>query len=167
MSAHLEHQLQTSCSVFFGRALPLDATWTSVAPESDQRMSVAAGARRKARGCRGGWPDMQVIYRGQFHGIELKIAGGKQSENQVLMQQEIERAGGKYAICRSVEDVERQLIAWGIPLRAHTMAAQEYDERRELRLTAPHKPSRPRPRLATTRKGLAVAAWGQRPRGER
>ena len=109
---------------------------------------------------------MQVIYRGQFHGIELKIAGGKQSENQVLMQQEIERAGGKYAICRSVEDVERQLVGWGIPLRAHTMAAPEYDERRELRLTAPKKPTKPRAQPATKR-GLANAAWSQRPPSER
>ena len=163
MSAYKEHAMQTTCAVFLARALPLDATFTSVDPATDQKMSVTAGARRKARGCRPGWPDIQVVYRGLLHCIELKIDNGKQSENQIAMQAEIERAGGRYAICRSVEDVERQLIAWGIPLRAHTMAAHEYDERRELRLTAPKKPARPRPRLATTRKGLAVAAWAQRP----
>lgn len=163
MSAYLEHGLQQTCAVFLARALPPDATWTSIDPATDQRMSVVAGARRKARGIRPSWPDMQIIYRGQFFGIELKIGAGKQTEGQILMQVEICNAGGRYAVCRSVEGVETQIIAWGIPLRAHTMAAGEYDARREARQTAPKKPSgKPRAK-PTTRAGLRAAAFAQRP----
>lgn len=163
MSAHREHALQQTCSVYLARALPITATWTSVDPATDQKMSVVAGARRKARGCRPGWPDLQIIWCGQFYGIELKIDNGKQSESQSMMQEEIERAGGKYSICRSVDEVERQLVAWGIPLRAHTMAAHEYDDHRDARLSAPPKAPRPPRANPATKRGLKIAAWAQRP----
>jgi hypothetical protein len=105
---------------------------------------------------------VQAIWRGQFYGVELKIDAGKQSDNQCAIQAEIERAGGKYAICRSVEDVEAQLIAWGFPLRATTMAAGEYDARREARKTAPKKAYKPRAK-PTTARGIKNGNWSQRP----
>ena len=145
MGAYREHALQTTCAVFLARALPPDATWTSVDPATDQHMDIVAGARRKARGLRPSWPDMQVIWRGLFHAVELKIGDGKQTTGQMAMQAEIERAGGKYAICCSVEELEEALCGWGIPLRAHSMEAAEYDVRREARMAAPKKASKSRP----------------------
>ena len=139
MSAYREHALQQVVSVFLGRALPPDATWTSVDTATDQKMSVIAGARRKARGIRPGWPDMQAIWRGQFYAIELKEGAGKQSDNQIAMQAEIERAGGKYQVCRSVEDVEAALRGWGIPLRATALSAHARDARLQTRLALPRK----------------------------
>jgi hypothetical protein len=163
MSAYREHALQQTCATYLGRALPLDATWTSVDMATDQHMDVIAGARRKSRGLRSGWPDVQAIWRGQFYGIELKIDAGKQSDNQCAIQAEIERAGGKYAICRSVEDVEAQLIAWGFPLRAHTMMAADYDTRRETRIMAPKKATRKPRAKPTTARGIKNGNWSQRP----
>jgi hypothetical protein len=168
MSAYREHAMQTTLAVFLGRALPSEVAWTSVDPATDQHMDDAAGRRRKDRGIKPGWPDVQFIYQGRFYGIELKIGDGKQSDYQAQRQAEIERAGGVYVICRSVEEVERQLRAWGFPMRATTMAAHAYDERREFRLTAPKKPTKPRrPRVQASRKGLAIMAKMYRPPSER
>lgn len=163
MSAYLEHALQTTCAVFLARALPPDIAWTSVDPATDQHMEQLAGWRRKARGIKPGWPDLQFIRLGRFYGIELKVRGatpgrdGKQSDNQILRQGEIEAACGLYAICYSVEEVERQLREWEFPLRAHTMAADEYDARREARLAAPKK-ARKAPKPAADRRALNAIA---------
>ena len=86
------------------------------------------------------------------------------SENQLLRAAEIKQAGGMYAVCYSVEDVERTLRGWGIPLKATTMAAGEYDIRREARMAAPKKPGGKPRGVAASRKALKVAAWAQRPR---
>ena len=159
MSAYREHALQTTLAVFLARALPPEVAWTSVDPATDQKMDAVAGKRRKDRGIKPGWPDVQFIFEGRFYGIELKVSNGPQSDNQILRQREIERAKAPYVICRSVEEVERQLLAWGIPMRAHTMAAEEYDDRREFRLTAPKKPRRrPRAKPASKR---AIAMWNK------
>ena len=157
MSRYLEHGLQQCCATYLARALPPTATWTSVDMATDQHMNVVAGARRKARGLRAGWPDVQVIYEGRLFGVELKIGEGRQSPAQQFMQAEIERAGGKYAICRSVEDVERALMVWRIPLRAHTMAAGEYDARRLARMEVPRHVSKAR-QQSPDRAALAALA---------
>jgi hypothetical protein len=159
MSAYLEHMMQQTLTVFLGRALPPEVAWTSVDPATDQHMDAEAGKRRKDRGIKPGWPDVQFIFEGRFYGIELKVGNGTQSDNQILRQGEIEQAKAPYAICRSVEEVECQLRAWGIPMRAHTMMAQEYDQRREFRLTAPKKaPRAPRAKPPSKR---AVAIWNK------
>jgi len=165
MSAYREHALQTTCAAYLRRALPPDAAWTSVDPATDQHMDVVAGARRRARGILAGWPDMQVLWGGGFYGIELKIPGGRMSENQLLRAAEIKQAGGMYAVCYSVEDVERTLRGWGITLKATTMAAGEYDIRREARMAAPKKPSKKPRGAAASKRALKVAASAQRPRG--
>jgi hypothetical protein len=158
MSAYLEHKLQTTCAVFLARALPPDVAWTSVDPATDQKMTMVAGARRKARGIKPGWSDLQFIRLGQFYAIELKIPGGRQSENQRLRQTEIESAGAQYAICYSVEDVEQRLLSWGFVLRATSFPAAEYDARREARQAAPKKrTSKPRSE-ASNRAALNVLA---------
>lgn len=139
MGAYREHALQIVVCAYLSRALPPDSTFTSIDAATDQKMTPIAGARRRARGIRAGWPDCQILYRGQFFGIELKEGAGRQSENQALMQAEIKRAGGRYAICRSVEDVEAALRAWGVPLRATAMTSRERDARLKARLDAPRK----------------------------
>lgn len=48
--------------------------------------------------------DIAVVYRGRAIELEVKSATGKQSEQQKLYQAAYERAGGKYAVVRSVND---------------------------------------------------------------
>ena len=64
-----------------------------------------------------GVPDIIVIHQGQFIGIEVKSATGRQSESQRDFEIELTRKGqGNYFIARSVEDVENQLKERGILL---------------------------------------------------
>lgn len=52
-----------------------------------------------------GLPDIIVVAGGQFIALEVKSAIGRQSPDQKITQQDIERHGGKYFLVRSVDDV--------------------------------------------------------------
>ena len=75
------------------------------------------GINRKARGCVAGLPDIVVLYDRVFHGIELK-AGARVTSVQHERHNALAEAGAMVAIGHSVEDVERILRHWGVPLRA-------------------------------------------------
>lgn len=51
-----------------------------------------------------GDPDMIVCYKGRFIGMEGKTSSGRLSDVQKLRMEQIEAAGGIYAVVRSVED---------------------------------------------------------------
>lgn len=51
-----------------------------------------------------GTPDIIGCYRGQFVGIEVKSATGRQSIDQQRYQAALTGAGGLYILARSVED---------------------------------------------------------------
>ena len=53
-----------------------------------------------------GLPDIIVIKDGMFIGFEVKTATGRQRETQKEAQAKIEKAGGKYFIVRSVDEVK-------------------------------------------------------------
>lgn len=52
-----------------------------------------------------GLPDIIVVAGGAFIALEVKSAIGKQSPDQKIIQQDIERHSGRYYVVRSVEDV--------------------------------------------------------------
>jgi len=52
-----------------------------------------------------GSPDIIVIFKGQYIGIEVKGLKGKQSDNQKVFQARLEAAGGKYILAYTLEDV--------------------------------------------------------------
>lgn len=52
-----------------------------------------------------GSPDIVCVSKGQFIGIEVKDVKGVLNENQKLFQQELEKAGGRYIVARSLDDV--------------------------------------------------------------
>lgn len=54
-----------------------------------------------------GQPDIFLIYRGLFVGIECKSKTGTQTRDQKQWQKNCERGGGIYVIARSVDDVRR------------------------------------------------------------
>ncbi len=76
---------------------------------------------RKARGCIAGLPDIIVLCRGRFLGIELK-AGSAVSPAQKELHKNIIAAGGYVDIDLTVENVQRSLQLWGCPLRASVSA---------------------------------------------
>lgn len=55
-----------------------------------------------------GSPDIICVVKGQCVGIEVKRPAGKQNKNQVKFQAELERAGGKYILAYSLDDVISQ-----------------------------------------------------------
>lgn len=53
-----------------------------------------------------GVPDIILIKKGKFIGLEVKGPRGRQSKAQKEFQEGLEEAGGKYHIVRSLEDVQ-------------------------------------------------------------
>ena len=68
----------------------------------------------KSMGTRFGWPDLEifapahetVLSKNETLFIELKLAKGKLSPNQVSIRDSLISAGFPWALCRSVEEVE-------------------------------------------------------------
>mgnify|MGYP001617655936 CR=1 FL=1 len=113
-----ERGLHRAVAEYLALALPPDCAWTTFPAGSGGK---ARGGQLKAAGLRPGWPDIQVLHRGRFLGIELKSVTGRLSPAQQLCMEAILRAGGVWAEARSVEDVQRILVAFGVPLRGKVM----------------------------------------------
>ena len=52
-----------------------------------------------------GRPDIVCVVNGQYVGIEVKAPKGRQSENQKILQAQLEAAGGRYILAYSIDDV--------------------------------------------------------------
>lgn len=52
-----------------------------------------------------GAPDIFVVKEGTIYAIEVKSLTGRQNANQVSFQTDLERAGGKYFVVRTLDDV--------------------------------------------------------------
>ena len=61
-----------------------------------------------------GCPDISVIYKGKYYGLELKSKTGRQSALQAKAQAQIEAAGGEYHIIKELYDAKRLFIE-GLP----------------------------------------------------
>lgn len=109
------------------------AEWTCF-PAGSVPLPARYTAKLYRMGLKRAWPDIQLIYNGRFHGIELKRDGASLSRTrivrtpsggvreligQVEMHPRLERAGALVAVCRSVDEVVDQLAAWEIPMRGH------------------------------------------------
>ena len=106
-----EAQLHRAVAQYLNLALPKDAVWTTVAHGGGGRIR---GAKLKAMGLRPGWPDIQILYRGRFIGIELKSGKGRVSPEQDEVAKAIWGAGGSWFVCCSVDQVMLSLRDMGI-----------------------------------------------------
>ena len=61
-----------------------------------------------------GQPDIFLIYRERFIGVEVKSKTGRQSDKQKQWQRNCERGGGIYILARSVDDVRDRLMMEGL-----------------------------------------------------
>lgn len=138
-----EHQLQRAIAKFLSHALPRDAAWTAIDAATGAQLDGVRGFLRKSRGVKSGWPDIQIVWLGRYHGVEVKAGSGAQSECQRAVAERLHMAGAPYAVCRSVCQVHDTLRSWGIPiaLTQWDMQAEQYDALLEVRAppTAPGK----------------------------
>lgn len=52
-----------------------------------------------------GSPDIIMVYKGQYIGLEIKGEKGVQSESQKYFQMNLEKAGGAYYVIRSIDEL--------------------------------------------------------------
>lgn len=113
-----ETALHLVVAQYLDYALPSSAIWTTV-DAGGVKLSAEQAKLRERLGMKAGWPDIQVLYGGVLHGIELKAGRNGLSPAQCGMQAAIEAAGGHYHVCRSVAEVEAALRPY-VPLSATT-----------------------------------------------
>ena len=108
-----EQIFQRQVAEFLSLALPTPDAWSGAIP-AGWSAKVHGGLGYKA-----GTPDMLVIYKWQPPiWLELKSARGKLSKAQEQCRKDLGAAGCCWALCRELEDVERALRRFGVPLRA-------------------------------------------------
>ena len=56
-----------------------------------------------------GIPDILVCKEGRFFAVELKVGNNKATRLQLYVLKQIKRAGGRVAVCRSVDQVRNLL----------------------------------------------------------
>lgn len=78
----------------------------------DRRAKAIAQAKAKKKGMRPGWPDIEVLWRGQFWTFEVKAEDGRVSTDQERCGADIIANGGRWAVVRSVDDVRRYVALW-------------------------------------------------------
>lgn len=83
------------------------------------RLSMTEAMKAKRMGRRAGVPDFTFILppSGRAAFIELKADKGRQSETQAEFEEQARSAGAYYALCRSLEEVQGTLAAWGVRAR--------------------------------------------------
>ena len=128
----VETEIHEACAKFLAACLLPPARWNCF-PLGHVSLSPAQLARLQRAGLQAGWPDFLVVFGGLIFGVEIKRKGGvlsktrtyrtKRGQLRVALGQEetfpqLERAGMKIAVVRSVDDLMAQLTRWGIPYRA-------------------------------------------------
>jgi hypothetical protein len=98
-------------------ALAVDVPWTTIG-HGGSKLPIGVARGLKEMGLQPGWPDIQLLHQGRYHGIELKAPGEYPSPVQREVHEAIRAAGGLAAVCRSLEDVAEILHVWGVPLKA-------------------------------------------------
>lgn len=105
---HQESKIQIVCVNWFRyQYSALSPVFFSV-PNGGKR-NLTEAKILKAEGAKAGVSDLLLLQPNEefnFLAIEMKTKSGSQSKNQKDWQRGIENLGGKYEICRSVEDFQ-------------------------------------------------------------
>jgi hypothetical protein len=87
-------------------------------PFSGGKRSPIEAAIYKGLGARAGLPDVVIFYRAQIFGLELKATSGRLTPIQRQTLNEMEVAGARTAIAKSLDEALVTLECWGILRRA-------------------------------------------------
>ncbi len=88
---------------------------------ADAKSKAIAQSKAKALGMMTGFPDILVLWRGVFLGIEVKAPGKSPTDDQVAVGEAITAAGGEWIVATSVRDVEAFVATWRAHLDAQGM----------------------------------------------
>lgn len=120
--ANPESALQIAVKQYLVLCLPPSVEWT--ASLVGVNLPPMLAVRAKAMGIRRGWPDLQFLFPdGVTRYIELKVKASLSPEQREFRDRA--RPHGIWALCRSVDEVETQLRAWGVAMRNSPWAATE------------------------------------------
>lgn len=106
---HQESDIQRVCVKWFRYQFPDLARNLISVPNGGYRSAVTA-AIMKAEGVVSGVSDLILfVPNNDFHAlcIEMKTDKGKQSENQILWQNAVDRFGYKYVLCHSLTEFQQ------------------------------------------------------------
>ena len=113
-----QNEFKLACAIadYLDRCAP-SLPFTHV-PLGEHRNAVT-GARLKRMGTKRGWPDYvcPVPPHGRLLAMELKAEGGRQSPDQKAVQAQLEAAGARYVVIRSLDDLRQTLAEEGVPTR--------------------------------------------------
>lgn len=107
---HTESKIQIICVNWFHYQYASISSLFFSVPNGGKR-NLTEAKILKAEGTKAGVSDLLLLYPNEsftFLAIEMKTITGKQNPNQKKWQNEIEKLGAKYAICRSVEDFQKE-----------------------------------------------------------
>lgn len=111
----LEGPIHMACLNYLRLALPgaeIHHSANELDLGGDRRSKAIAQRKAKEKGMQPGWPDLQVLWRGQFWCFEVKAPGNRPTEEQVERGEGIVRNGGRWAVVQSVEELQRVLCDW-------------------------------------------------------
>jgi hypothetical protein len=109
-----ETRLQKQLAEEFHTTLPPEVFWTAI---GHGRRNINAARKLKRMGVRAGIPDLFFAYSGRSFFIELKSATGSPSPEQRGIHAWLDKCRISVAVCKSANEVYRQLDNWGIPTR--------------------------------------------------
>lgn len=116
----LERDVQKQVVDYLRLVLPSDAILFAV-PNGGYRRRIEA-AILKGMGVVPGVADLILLYQGKGFAIEMKTDKGRQSSAQNAWQDAWEAAGGQYALCRGIEDIDAILARWGVAVKRRRAA---------------------------------------------
>ncbi len=115
-----EDQLEAAITEYLALVLPPDCVAFHIPNGTDCKPTQTAKLKRA--GMKTGMPDRGIVYKGRIYFLEAKRPqikgvqkGGRLSHDQILTMQQLQDAGAKSVVVRSLHDVEMALKTWGIP----------------------------------------------------
>lgn len=106
-----EHRLQCDCVLWFRLSYPKLRHLLFAVPNGGRRDAIT-GARLKEEGATPGVSDLILLKASRTSNalcIEMKAPGGRQSAAQKQWQEEVEKHGPRYAVCRSLQEFQNVL----------------------------------------------------------
>lgn len=110
-----EQKFHITVAQYLDLALPAYCAWTTFPAGGGGKLR---GSFLKRMGLKAGWPDIQILWQGNFIGLELKAPGKVPTDAQYQCHKWIKAAGGNTHVVKSLDEIYGVLKAHNIPLTA-------------------------------------------------